>query len=63
MTHCPHNVRNLYLSVGLSVPLKISLMISLIYTVWEITRDNLLAKSDLQLGRHGLGYWLYLEIS
>ena len=36
-------------------------MIFLTNTVWEITRDDYLAKLDLQLGKHGLGYWLYLE--
>ena len=61
MTHCPHNLGNQYLSVGLSILNKISLVIFIIYTVWEITRDDLLAKSDLKLGRQGLSYWLYLE--
>ena len=47
MTHHLYNLCNLCLSVGLSTPNKISLVIFLTNTVWEITRDNLLGARDI----------------
>ena len=62
MTHLDliHNLCNLCLSVGLSLPNRIGLVIFLTHTVWEITRDDLLARQDLAAARTKLQYWLRL---